>query len=329
MRVFAAHIILLSFIAACSVNDSSEKTRSLPEDTKIITSDIGLFWDVYNTENPLFSPETFEKSYFKNGTKALRLFYDAKVKDASKLTNVLNNNAYRNYYESIRENTLNIDSRVPELKVHFQEMEDLYQPSVFTDVVFVIGAFSTGGTVVKNNDMVIGVEFFTKSDSSQIDKLGQFQQANIRNAEFLSSIVVHELTHVQQLHYAGQNQRDYLGNGTLLDAALAEGIADFISFLITEKRFNYHLAEYADPIEEELWNEFRQEMNGSDLSGWLFIGSNSGDRPGDLGYYIGFKIAEYFYEKSPDKKEAVRNMIELEDGQAFLVASGYEDKFNS
>ena len=319
----------MSFIVACSLNDSSEKVRPVPSDAKIITSDIELFWATYDVETPPFSPEVFEKSYFKNGTRALRLFYDEKVKNASKLTNVLNHNGYRNYYESIRENTLDIDFRASELREHFQMLEDLYKPSVFSDVVFVIGAFSTGGTVVKNSDMVIGVEFFTKSKSSQIDGLGQFQQANIREVEFLTSIVVHELIHVQQLYYADQNQRDYLGNGTLLEASLAEGIADFISFLIKGKRFNYHLDEYGDPIEEELWLEFKREMNGTDLSNWLFNGGNPGDRPADLGYYVGFKIAEYFYENSTDKKEAIKTMIELEDGEAFLSLSGYENKFTS
>ena len=53
----------------------------------------------------------------------------------------------------------------------------------------------------------------------------------------------------------------------------------------------------------------------------------STDRPADLGYYIGYKIAASYYERAPAKSQAVRDILTVRDYPAFLEASGYEEKF--
>ena len=53
-------------------------------------------------------------------------------------------------------------------------------------------------------------------------------------------------------------------------------------------------------------------------------GNATGDRPGDLGYFIGYRIAEAFYEPTSDKRLALRMIIEVGDSDVFLAQSGYD-----
>jgi uncharacterized protein YjaZ len=89
-----------------------------------------------------------------------------------------------------------------------------------------------------------------------------------------------------------------------------------------------HLHTYANPRERKLWEEFRQEMNGKSSINWLYNGSQAKDRPADLGYYIGYKICEAYYQNAANKKQAVKDILEIKDSNQFLRASMYDEKFS-
>jgi len=87
---------------------------------------------------------------------------------------------------------------------------------------------------------------------------------------------------------------------------------------------NEWLRAYAVPREATLWEEFKLEMGGTNVSRWLYNqGSATADRPGDLGYFIGYQIAKAYYDRAPNKRDALRQ-IEVRDAVAFLAASGYD-----
>jgi len=74
----------------------------------------------------------------------------------------------------------------------------------------------------------------------------------------------------------------------------------------------------------ELWAEFKTAMRGTDISRWLYNqGSATADRPGDLGYFIGYRIAEAFYARTVNKREALRAIIDVSNSDLFLSQSGY------
>ena len=49
----------------------------------------------------------------------------------------------------------------------------------------------------------------------------------------------------------------------------------------------------------------------------------------DLGYYIGYKICESYYQSAKDKKQAIKDILEIKDFNQFLIDSKYEAKFSS
>ena len=54
-------------------------------------------------------------------------------------------------------------------------------------------------------------------------------------------------------------------------------------------------------------------------------GAPKDGRPNDLGYFIGYRIAQAYYQRASDKSQAVRDIIAACRGDArdFLARSGY------
>ena len=93
--------------------------------------------------------------------------------------------------------------------------------------------------------------------------------------------------------------------------------------MIAGKNINDHIYIYGDVHEKELWEEFKGQMHGKDISNWLYNGNASKDRPADLGYYVGYQICEAYYEKAEDKQKAIRDILKVKNGKKFLELSGY------
>ena len=60
----------------------------------------------------------------------------------------------------------------------------------------------------------------------------------------------------------------------------------------------------------------------------VYEGDKAVNRPADLGYWVGYKIAESYYKNAKDKKQAVKELLEIKDFSKFLADSRYEEKFN-
>ena len=149
--------------------------------------------------------------------------------------------------------------------------------------------------------------------------MNDFYRRVLRPVEGLPALVAHELIHFQQKNRSTEN--------TLLHGAIIEGGADFIAKLTCGKNPNDILEPFGDAHEGQLGTEFSRDMAGKDISNWFYQGDRAKDSPADLGYYMGYKICEAYYNKAKDKKAAVREMLETKDTMAFLKESGYANKF--
>ncbi len=136
--------------------------------------------------------------------------------------------------------------------------------------------------------------------------------------EFVPHLVAHELIHIQQ-HYP-------IAPPTLLSQSIKEGAADFLSELISGRHLSENVHAYANPREEALWREFQQRMHGKEYAGWLYSASEG--RPQDLGYWMGYKITKAYYERADDKRQAINDILQIDDFDAFVTASGYAEKFD-
>jgi len=284
-----------------------------PTAVQIVTEDIPRFWAAFDAMKSATDTLPLRTEYLDRGTVGLKDFTNARWKNAKTLAAMVW--PLRVYYASIRQNTLTVQSMEPSIRRTFQTLHGMYDNAVFPDVYFAIGGMSTGGTT-SNDGLLIGVEMFSRASDSPVSVLSPWGQSVVRSIDVLPAIVAHELTHYQQ-RYSAPN---------LLAQSIREGSADFVSELLTGRMINDSIHVYGNAHEAEIWRDFKTQMNGSDLSKWLYNGGSvtaGSGRPADLGYYVGYKITAAYYAKVSDKRQALRDILQIKDFSAFLAASGY------
>ena len=150
------------------------------------------------------------------------------------------------------------------------------------------------------------------------DELDEWLRAVIDSVSNIPYTVAHELIHYQQK----------TEGKTLLAASIQEGSADFIGQLISGDALNKEVRAYGHQHERELWGQFTKEMHGTDTSHWMYEGKMTNGRPADLGYFIGYRIAEAYYKQASDKKKAIAAILN-EDADKLLNDSGYARRFKN
>lgn len=252
------------------------------------------------------------RTYYYPGTPGLRDFIRSRIGSVFHLLDQIR--ARPGYYGHLRESLAGLEAHEPRIRAGLERFEALYPEAVFTDIYLVVGRMNSGGTVSARN-ILIGAEMYGRDEGAPEHELNDWEAAVLRDGRLLDAIAVHELMHI--------NQPQLSGRLTLLQGSLREGGADFVTELVTGRNINAHVHEWAAPRRVELWAEFRERLNGTDMSGWLYDTSRE-DRPADLGYWIGYEIARAYYEGAEDKSRAIGEILGSGlEAEAFLERSGY------
>lgn len=273
-----------------------------PDSAIIHTEDIHLFWKVFDATSPSFNKNALQKDYLDAGSKGLKGFINMRIESGANLSKTIKKNL--NYYQKIRQSSLSVDAKRDTLFAYFNSLKKLYPQAIFPDVYFVIGAINTGGTTFKDG-LIIGAEMFGKESAEFKPRL---------HIDVLNLVVIHELIHFQQ---------NYSKDNTLLAQCIKEGAADFLCELITGSHSNKEIYLYGNSHEKELWLEFQKNKQNLQWTPWLYY-TKEKSRPKDLGYWMGYKIVQAYYEKMTDKKQAIYDILNIKDFNAFLKDSEYQ-----
>ncbi|MEN7549127.1 DUF2268 domain-containing putative Zn-dependent protease [Rapidithrix thailandica] len=282
-----------------------------PEKAKVITSDIQRFWKCFDKIDERNSRDIFEKEYLNPGSLGLKEFFRTRVLSLQGF--LFKVKSRKTYFSDIREATKSIKKIDPEIKRSFQRLHKLYPEAVFPDIYLVIGSMTARSTPTSVG-LLVGVELYSKTDSTSTEELNAREKAISRTVDKLPALIAHDLVHYQQ---------SYEEAPTLLAACIREGVAEFISVLITGQNAHDELYQYGKAHEKEIWDTFYREMYGKSYQKWLFNESTVEDKPVNLGFWIGYKICESYYAKAPDKQKAIQEMLHIRDFQAFFDQSGY------
>jgi len=125
--------------------------------------------------------------------------------------------------------------------------------------------------------------------------------------------IAHEYIHVQQ---SPEQQ-----SSTVLQRALAEGVAEFLGQLISGGLANAAVHASAKGHELTIETRFAADLDKTDLSAWF--DNTTADDPGQLGYWVGYRIAKSYYQQAADKRAAIRELIQATDAHAILARSGW------
>ena len=335
--VLATAVTVVCVLAA--VGQTS--TNADPEKAKFVTSDIDNFWRAFDMgqDVPDFEKRVaiYQAEYLDRGSVGLKDFIRLRIKDAKTLTTTVDN--LSRFYASTHPSTKRIREMEGAMRKSFRKFKKLYPEAVFPDVYFVIGISNTGGTV-SGNGLLVGAELYGLTPQTPRDEfvpwfkrmagvtddaaahaaVNSLLASMLKPVEDIAPLVAHESCHFNQKLARGM---------TLLAKALQEGPCDLVAELAAGKTLNVIQKKYGDQHEAGLWAEFQKEMNGADYSRWMYNGRTAKDRPPDLGYYVGYKIAAAYYHSTKDKRRALRDILTIQDFPAFLERSRYAQKFAS
>ncbi len=286
-----------------------------PEDVKLITSDIDHFWTAYEAarRDTAQARASFRRAYFDKASVGLQDYYDLKIKSDALFTKRILRRPQ--YYSSIRATTLAIAGEKPRIVTAFRHFQELYPAVRFQNIYFVVGSWVSGGTV-SDAGLLIGADQTANGPGVNTSELSLVQRNRCAPVSDMPSLMVHELVH------RNQGPQD----GTLLSYALSEGMADFVAELVTGRVTNARLHPYGNAHEKELWADFQKEMLGTDSDNWIANSQQETPaKPCDLGYYVGYRIVQAYYDRTPDKKQALADILNVRDAKAFLARSGYAE----
>ena len=227
------------------------------------------------------------------------------------------------FFAAIRPVTLAVDTaRVVKeaIRRSYHRLADLYPAAAFPPVYFVVGQLTSGGTS-SDAGQLIGIEMHARTSNTPVDELSPWERRVVGGIDALPGIVAHELIHSEAALARGRVD-DESAQRTLLAKALDEGCASFLGQLISDGAIA-NANSYGMTHEAKLWREFQQEMNGTKTDNWLYQGDKSKDRPADLGYFVGSRICQSYYEHAKDKHLAVTDILRMTDPAAFVWQSGY------
>jgi hypothetical protein len=311
-----------------------------PDKVKFVTSDIDNFWRAFDLAMKETEREKriaiFQTEYLDKGSAGLRDFLRLRIKSAKDLLETVEK--LPKYYASVRPGTLRVAEMEKKMRRSFRRFKQLYPEAAFPDVYFVIGVANTGGTA-SGSGLLIGAELYgltpntprdefpawfktflpeVKDEEELLRLVTKALDTALKPVERLPSIVAHESCHFNQ---------NYPKQTTVLEKSIQEGSCDLIAELTAGAVINPALRAYGDRHEAALWREFRAEMGGTDLSKWMYNGFRIKDRPGDLGYYMGYKISKAYYQNAKDKRQGVRDVLNIKNFSEFFVRSRYGEKF--
>ncbi|WP_375437167.1 DUF2268 domain-containing putative Zn-dependent protease [uncultured Hymenobacter sp.] len=287
------------------------------ESIKLVTSDIDNFWQAYPAamRDTAQAYRVFQEQYFNKASPGLQEYFKRKYKgDAVVFARRITQRP--RYYASVRQTTQAIAEQKPQILAAFRRLQELYPPVRFQPIYFVVGGFA--GSTAQEPGLLIGADQTANGPGVDTSELSLVQRNRCGPVTNLPNLVTHEMIHNVQ-------QRS---DGTLLSAAIREGMADFVAELVTGALGNNaRLHVYGNAHEQQLWLAFQLEMDGTTTKNWLANSDQeTPEKPCDLGYYVGYKICQSYYARATNKKQALADMLTTKNFKAFLLQSGYEEK---
>ncbi len=303
------------------------------QDYTFETSDITRFWETYDTIATMTDSaeisRVFNEMYLEKASDGFKELMKTCGDVRTPEYFIEDFQLYPNFWKSCRNSTLKIRDKQNEIDSVFNNFNALFPEFTPPKVCVLIGTFSIGGNAT-DEWILLGGEYvsydscfelgeFVTDDKKSWEHFIMSNYLYFKNAK-ISLVIAHETTHFLQENQPSDN---------VLVHCIYEGVAEFISEKMSGEKIKTAYSLYGEEHEEELLAEFIEDKNNKDISGWLYEGSQSDNRPKDVGYFVGYKICEAYYLNQKDSVKAIKDMIAISDNNDFFEKSGYAQKFKT
>jgi len=284
-----------------------------PNQALVLTSDVNHFWQAFDAAAklpPAQRAAVYQRDYVDRASQGLKDYLAQRhVTTASLAQHVEQNRAY---YAKVRPYIGQVVDQKPVIKAAFRRLKNSIPHIKFPEHVYFVVGVQRGAGMNSAHGIILAAEMFATPP-------GTPYSYNKTYPSFVPFAVVHETIHFNQTFQPG-NQ------ATLLQYVITEGTADFIASLTLPEP---DLRQYTDrwhygcPHEAELAARFETELNQTSTGPWMYNHHPNTGWPPDMGYWLGYRIDQTFYDRADNKLAALRAMLRVMDFKAFLKDSGY------
>lgn len=298
MRPIAAALAALLLGAACHAAEA-------PPRVTIVTSDVDRFFALHDDPALAADPDQLAARYLADASPGLQEFMVLRRITPEKLAAALR--AKPQLFADARGCAAKLGNVRARLVEATDRLAALYPAAKFPPITIAIGRGTTAGTA-NAKGLYIGLETLCMAKFIEADDEDRFVH-----------IIAHEYIHAQQPLAQVESEED-----SVLHAALVEGAAEFVAEKMSGSVGYPLLHRWAKGREAGLETAFLAEKDGKAIgSRWLYNQQGKDGWPGDLGYWVGYRVAKSHYDRAPDKAAALREIIEMRDPAAFLAESGW------
>lgn len=294
------------FSLTCTSVTNGGNTKGLIVQTNrpvIRTDDVDRFFRIYDAAGGRPTAEQLQRDYLDQGSDGLRQL--AKVRN---VTGVRIADAIAKtpaIYTNARECVKALPRVRERLAVALATLVDMYPEARLPPVTIAVGRGKPVGVGGPDTGVQIGLEALCAT---------HWMNPNVEDR--FVYVIAHEYAHVQQSRELGNKKQP-----TVLEISLIEGVAELVAELTAGRTALSHFGALTEGREKEIETAFVADVDETDLSAWVF--NSTHDKPGDLGYWIGYRVAKAYYQNAIDKRAALRELLEMTDAKALLAKSGW------
>jgi len=289
----AAPIVLAALACVCAA----------PAGPEIHIEDVTRFYAVYDAANGHPTAEQIQRDYLDPGSDGLHQFAAARNTTAARIADAIAKRP--DIYVGARRCMAVLPQVRRRLVVALHRLGDLYPEAVFPPVTIAVGRGRPVGISGPGMGVEIGLEALCATN---------YLNPNVEDR--FVHVIAHEYVHAQQAPVLANDEHP-----TVLARSLIEGAAEFVGELTSGEVAYSNFGATTKGREKAIETAFAADEDKTDLSTWLDNGTAA--EPGDLGYWVGYRIVKAYYEHAADKRQAVRDIVQMTDPKAFLARSGW------
>jgi hypothetical protein len=296
--------VALAVSAISGAAQSAKSATSVPATGPLIQiDDVERFYKVYDAAGGHPTADLLQHDYIDPGSDGLH--HLAKVRNVSGTSIAKTLTGHPEIYSDAKRCMAVLPQVRERVQAAMLKLRDLYPPAKFPPVTIAVGRGKPVGVGSPAFGVQIGLEALCATN---------WMNPNVEDR--FVNVIAHEYTHVQQARALADDEHP-----TVLEMSLIEGAADFAAELISGEISSYQFVGTMKGREKEIETAFVPDEDKTDISKWLYNGTR--EKPGDLGYWVGYRIVKSYYQHSADKRQAFREILEMNDPKAFQAKSGW------
>lgn len=291
-----------------------------PPDVEI--RDIARFWSTYDAVSAEPDAERrvalVQERYIDPGTAGLHALMHARNYTAREYADAIH--AWPRFWASVRPLTADAQKSSATLERDLTAFRALYPKLRPATITYAVGLLRTGGTTL-GNQVLIGAEMALGNERVDVSELPDKMRERLRTFYDSRPCANNAQNNLHEYVHTQQRETD----GSLAQYAVREGVAEYIAEQLTGRRPELPFYEYGPQHEAEIRTRFIAEKDSDDLSNWLYNSPRNSFGVSDLGYYVGYRIAQDYMSQQLDEKSGIARMIELDYADPIAVRDFIED----